>query len=395
MSTRRSGYLPSLDGWRAIAILAVIMDHDEPWTFHGHSNAAFHEYGGWGVFLFFAISGLLVCTRILEDESLLGSFQVRRFYIRRFFRIQPPAVVYLAVIALLSLLGIAHERARSLLGGLFLYQNYLFHAEDTTGRWFLTGHFWTLAVEEHFYLLLSLLLFWFRNRRLQIFAGVILLAYFLQRVEVHLRLVSPVNAARYTEWNIQYLFAPALVALLLRRQAFRDAVVKYLHPWVAFIGTAVLKQVYFLVFPLPPVVPRTVQNWILFPQVPLCYAFTVWVLSTMFHPHSWTTRLLETKPMRFIGRLSYSIYLWHALFIIGRLPRVGIHTRWLLVLTERPWRYIATLACAVCSYYLIEKPSIRLGHRLAPPATPGHADLANEQSPPQDAVSQSFAHVLT
>jgi peptidoglycan/LPS O-acetylase OafA/YrhL len=66
----KSGYLPSLDGWRAIAILGVMMTHDQPWVVLGHSNINWKGFGGWGVHLFFAISGILICTRILEEEKL-------------------------------------------------------------------------------------------------------------------------------------------------------------------------------------------------------------------------------------------------------------------------------------------------------------------------------------
>ena len=354
------------------------MDHDAPWTVLGHSNASFHEYGGWGVYLFFAISGLLVCTRILEDESLLGRFRIRDFYIRRFFRIQPPAIVYLTAIALLSWMSIAHERRASLLGGLFLYQNYLIDISDTSGRWFLTGHFWTLAIEEHFYVLLSALLFFFKRQRVRIFSGLLILLYVCQRLVLHFRLYSSLSASRHTELNLQYLLTPALFALLLRRKGFRDAIVRYLHPWVAFVGTVLLKQLWFLLHPLPAgdIHPRL--DWFLVPPELLFYAFEVWVVATMLHPRSWTTRLLELSPLRFLGRLSYSIYLWHALFLIGRLPQTALHARWLLFLTERPWRYPATLALSMASYYWVERPLIRVGHRLAPPATPGHRDLAPE-----------------
>ena len=68
--------------------------------------------------------------------------------------------------------------------------------------------------------------------------------------------------------------------------------------------------------------------------------------------------------------------MWHTLFVIGGHAAVGIHTPWLLVLTERPWRYAATAVMAMLSFYLVEKPMIRLGHRPAPPATPGHQDLS-------------------
>jgi len=77
-----------------------------------------------------------------------------------------------------------------------------------------------------------------------------------------------------------------------------------------------------------------------------------------------------------VGRLSYSLYLWHILFFIPAYAGVRITSAPLLFLSERPWKYIASFAAATLSYYLIEKPFIRLGHRLAPPATPGHKDLA-------------------
>ena len=372
----RSGYLPSLDGWRGLAILAVLMDHDDPWSFHGHSNAAWHEYGGWGVYLFFAISGLLVCTRILEEESTLGTFRVRDFYIRRIFRIQPAALVYVAAIALLSWAGVTHERPSALLGALFLYQNYLFHLSDTTGRWYLTGHFWTLSVEEHFYLLLSLLLFWFRRARVRIFTAVVVTVWLWCRVATHfLTIYNPADSGRYTEFVLRYLLVPAIVALLLRRPGVREFAVRFLHPWVVFLGTVLAKQVLLLVRPLPIEDRHSFLFWVLDHPPVLFFAFQFWVVATMLHPQSWTTRVLEWRPLRYLGRLSYSIYLWHVLFLAGGVPAIGIHAPWLLFLTERPWRYLATFGMALLSFYLVEKPMIRLGHRLAPPATPGHRDL--------------------
>jgi peptidoglycan/LPS O-acetylase OafA/YrhL len=130
-------------------------------------------------------------------------------------------------------------------------------------------------------------------------------------------------------------------------------------------------------------------QWLLFPPELLFYAFQFWVVATMLHPRSLTTRLLEWEPLRFIGRLSYSIYLWHALFIVGRLPQVALNAHGLLFLTGRPWRYLATAACALASYYWVERPMIRLGHKLAPPATPGHLDLQAATNPVLSTVGVS------
>ena len=353
------------------------MDHDQPWTWRGHSNAFFHQYGGWGVYLFFAISGLLVCTRILQDESLTGSFRLKSFYLRRVLRIQPAATAYVGVIAALTLMGITHERVSSLLGAVFMYQNYLFNSADTSGAWFLTGHFWTLAVEEHFYLLLSILLYAFRRNRITIFSLVIGAIYLWQRLVIHFGLYNAATSSRRTDGMLDYLLVPALLALWLRRPATLSLAERYLRPWAVFSAILAVKLVTELVDPVKDV-PRA-HLWldILVHHQPLwLYSCSLPIISTMLHPRSLTTRLLEWPPLRFVGRLSYSLYLWHVLFFSADTPLVGVHAPWLLFLGSRPWRYLATLLAALASYFWLEKPFIRLGHKLAPPATPGHADLA-------------------
>ena len=74
------------------------------------------------------------------------------------------------------------------------------------------------------------------------------------------------------------------------------------------------------------------------------------------------------------------MYIWHILFFIP--PYLGdlVHSPVLTTLSVRPWKYFATAVTALLSYFLIEKPLIRFGHRIAPPATQGHADLAPSTS---------------
>jgi peptidoglycan/LPS O-acetylase OafA/YrhL len=87
------GYIPTLDGWRAIAITGVLFAHSRngvvPWL--GHRASSFlADQGGHGVDLFFAISGLLICSRLLDEEKKFGHISLRGFYVRRAFRILPP-----------------------------------------------------------------------------------------------------------------------------------------------------------------------------------------------------------------------------------------------------------------------------------------------------------------
>ena len=145
--------IPTLDGWRAIAILLVIVHHVA--TSYGNEGPlAWH--GIIGVDVFFAISGLLITSQLLVDGHL------GRFYIRRAFRILPPAVLYLAAV---GLLGLASRP--EILHSLLIVRNY-------AGGTRITGHFWSLSLEEQFYLAWPLLLLW-SGRRAQC-VGLILIA---------------------------------------------------------------------------------------------------------------------------------------------------------------------------------------------------------------------------
>lgn len=151
-----------------MAILGVMLAHDARRVIHGYSTDYYQGMGGYGVELFFSISGILISWRILQDEAKTGHFSLKAFYIRRFFRIQPPQWVYLAVVGLLMAGHVLLAKWKYWWGALFLYENFLWHNLDrahVVPASYLVGHFWTLAVEEHFYLLISLFFFAVKRRR--------------------------------------------------------------------------------------------------------------------------------------------------------------------------------------------------------------------------------------
>lgn len=390
----KTGYLPSLDGWRAIAILGVMMTHDRPWNLFGHSSARYMGWGGYGVYLFFAISGFLITTRILEEESICGYFDIRRFYIRRIFRIQPASLAYLAVLALLIALGLTHgygvlETWHSWLAALLLVTNFTYHPQDIPK---LTGHFWTLAVEEHFYILLSLLLLFFKRHRAWVLGAAFAVTLALYLVEGPLDALLahiphyPVDTERSTQWHLSTLFLAAFAAALVRWRQVLPFVRRYLKPWVAFAATLLIALVHngfghwLDQEPIRPQRGLINQLGFVFMNVAI-----LWLVATVFHPRSWTTRLLETRPLRFLGRISYSLYLWHVMVnylwyrfffsATGTMAHVTNHVARSLL--ERPARVATYLTISILSYYLLEKPLIRVGHRLAPSATPGRPELAD------------------
>jgi peptidoglycan/LPS O-acetylase OafA/YrhL len=388
---RKSGYLPSLDGWRAIAIIGVMMTHDRTWKVFGHSLHFVMGYGGYGVNLFFAISGFLITSRILEEEALVGHFHIKRFYIRRFFRIQPAQFVFLAAVALLGVTGALNQgmyfdTVGTWLSSLFLYINFLWRPSSPN---VITGHFWTLAVEEHFYILLSLTLFFIKKRRdivlLLLFAACALPMEILS-VSTREAWYLPFYGSRATQWHLPPLLLSAFAAVIIRRPAVMQSVKHWLRPWVAFLGTlviAIAAHTFDLWHTHRPIAPLRHLD-AEFPLVST-YLFIFWILSTVFHPQSLTTRLLEWKPARLIGTFSYSLYLWHVvafylwiiLFLKTGAPFADLMQNGIFSFIQEPLKYTFVLLFGIMSYYFVEKPFIRIGHRLAPAATTGRPELSD------------------
>jgi peptidoglycan/LPS O-acetylase OafA/YrhL len=139
--------IPSLDGWRAIAIIIVFLSHA------GLGNLV---PGGFGVTVFFFLSGLLITSLMIVERERSGTLSIGKFYLRRLLRLSPPLFITLAIVYLLTHLGYFRGDAtwRGLGAQAFYFANYyeiFFDAVHMTPAG--TGIFWSLAVEEHYYLI--------------------------------------------------------------------------------------------------------------------------------------------------------------------------------------------------------------------------------------------------
>ncbi len=140
------GPIPSLDGIRAIAVLLV---------FFAHTGLDDYVPGGLGVTVFFVLSGYLISTLMRTEFAASGAIDYRAFYLRRFLRIMPPlacVVVLTGLLASLAWIDGAFTTS-GLLAALFYFGNYHVIANDFAGLPAGLGVVWSLAVEEHFYLL--------------------------------------------------------------------------------------------------------------------------------------------------------------------------------------------------------------------------------------------------
>jgi peptidoglycan/LPS O-acetylase OafA/YrhL len=348
------GYLPTLDGWRAIAVLSVILYHDSIHSFGPLGTAWFQEHGSIGVDIFFGISGLLICSRLLEEEQKYGHISLKGFYIRRTFRIFPPLVFYLLCAALLAGFGVIPLAAKEWFASLFFVRNYSFFSQVAGHNDWYTGHFWSLAVEEHFYLLLpGLLVFlpkrWRLPALLALAVSVEVWRAYRQQTRAWLFLFQ------HTDTRLDALLIPAICAILMTEPWWH----RILATAAKFWPIAALLLIYLITTDRFPVVTRLTES----------YLIPIMLLGTVLYPATIVARFLELGLFRWIGRLSYSLYLWQQMFFSGHYYKpLGIWQSF-------PMCWLLLFACAAASYYFVERPFMKLGHRLAPPATPGRSDL--------------------
>jgi peptidoglycan/LPS O-acetylase OafA/YrhL len=298
----RVGYIPTLDGWRAIAVFSVILYHDKLHRFGHFSDSLIHNYGAMGVDLFFAISGILICSRLLDEEYANHSISLRDFYVRRFCRILPPAWLYLAVLAILGIVHVVRVGFSAWLAALLFVENYyLVHTRSVVISVF-TNHFWSLAIEEHFYLILPGILVLFRARRIFVLASLIA-AFFVYRLIIHshtgwLDFMGGNAATQRTELRINALLFPALLAILLRKPAFHRFAMRWFKPLIAIPAlVAIFAAAYFMALKAH----SANSGFIL---ILTNFGFPVLILSTMLHPRALLSRLLEIAPLRHLGKIS-------------------------------------------------------------------------------------------
>ena len=352
-------YLPTLDGWRALAIGLVLLAHgsesmqlvfQSDWLAH---SATFKKLGLLGVQLFFGLSGFLITSKLIEEENRRGQVSLRSFYIRRAFRILPASVFFLAVVGVLAINGVLDVSLGRWLSTLLFAANYT-QAEHS---WYL-GHFWSLAVEEHFYFLwpAAFLLLKMARRRLVLVLAMALLIALWRALDFRFQISGSSPAVFWGRTDIQ---ADGILWGVLTALLYGDAVFKKrLQQWYAHpLGWPVLLAALLLIEALPS------GNWKLdFPLISLkALLIPLLILGTVVQDKRFTSRLLESAPLRLVGRLSYSLYLWQQLFLVWSDERVA-GLAWVQVF---PYNLIAVFVCASLSLLLIENPLIALGHRLA------------------------------
>jgi peptidoglycan/LPS O-acetylase OafA/YrhL len=343
VSDRRSR-IPSLDGLRAVAVILVVFSHLAGTRGFPLPARLVDEIdpGALGVRVFFVISGFLI-SRILFDElATTGRVRLGRFYFRRTLRIFPPYYVFLAAVVAMMGVGLLQIPARDVLAAVTYTANYF------PERTWKLSHTWSLAVEEHFYLVWPAVLALLGRRR-----GLIIAAGF----------VALAPGLRVVYW----LFAPSL-EIPVRSETIADAVAigcllaglrESLHArdWYRRL----LASPAMVAVPLAAVVAHGLEFW---RPLDFVLGYTIANIGialaidrVVTHPHDRVGRVLNSRVMVAIGLISYSIYLWQELFLDRYCSRTAC---------AFPYNLGVTLLAALASYCVVERPSLALRKWLEP-----------------------------
>jgi peptidoglycan/LPS O-acetylase OafA/YrhL len=338
--------IPSLDGLRAVSVLAVIVGHAVD-TYGGpiFLGPARH-LGNLGVRVFFLISGFLITTLLLREYAARGRISLRNFYIRRTIRIWPAAYAFLAVVAVLYALDLVVATPRDFAHAATFTMNYY-----DAHTWVL-NHLWSLAVEEQFYLVWPLLILLAGVRRLRaaalvLVSGALVVRWLLWHADGG---ATGEQMTRRFEAVADALAAGALLACCynawMANGAYRAFVLSLFAPLtgLALLGGSFLG--YFVAPELFYVYGQTLAN----------AGILLLINHSVASPGGLAGTLLNWRPLAFVGVISYSLYLWQNLFLNPDRPY------WWATF---PTNVGLTFAAGVLSYYLVEKPFGRLRARFS------------------------------
>ncbi|HLM65401.1 MAG TPA: acyltransferase family protein [Acidimicrobiales bacterium] len=356
-SGSKLAYNPALDGIRGLAVGAVLLFHG------GYSWAR----GGYlGVSTFFTLSGFLITSLLVAERVDTGSIALSRFWARRLRRLFPASALTLAGISLSAiLLDQGWERALrgDVLGALLQVANWRFLFDDRAYADLFASpspvlHFWSLAIEEQFYWVFPLLaagVFGLAKGSLKVFAAVLGGLFALSAV---LTLAygpdDPTVVYYATPIRMGEILVGALLAVGLALGFARAAIVQRVAAAGGVMALAVSAYAWCNVGQDSP---RLYEGGL------LAYALISGALVLSATVPGPVRAALSFEPLRLLGVISYGVYLFHwPVFLVLDGERTGLGGERLFAV-----RLAATLAIAIASYYLLEKP-IRRGWRPTWPA---------------------------
>lgn len=336
-------YRPEIDGLRAIAVLLVVIYHAFPSIIPG---------GFIGVDIFFVISGFLI-TSILKEEISTGKYSIKEFYRRRIDRLFPALLLVMFSVYIFGWFTLFSDEfmqlGKQLAGGAGFIANIILYSE--TGYFNATSatkpflHLWSLGIEEQYYLLFPIILYFSYRKKLNL----VLVVGVLAAISFALNILSISENVERTFYLPQYrhweLLLGSILALLLHGEKGKQP-----NKWMA-VNLTVLSVSVILI-----------TAWMLTSSVPFpgWYALLPVVASVFLifglQRDGLVKSILSSKPFVFIGLISYPLYLWHwPLFSLAHIINGSTPPDVIM-----PGLMAASFVLATLTYWLVERPLKRI-----------------------------------
>lgn len=349
-SSTRTGQdrsIPSLDGLRALSVLTVVLAHSSWYIPEVVRDNGFYRFGignsRSGVTVFFVISGFLITNLLLRELDKTGGISLKHFYLRRSMRIFPAFYLYLLIIAGLWIFHVMPQDPRSFIAALTYTWCYYPQAQG-----YLLQHSWSLSIEEQFYLFWPALLVVLHAKD-QIIRATVVLILVMPLVRLFFYFHYP--SLRGYEYYLIYgwfdtMMVGCLLALINRRSYFVQWKRRYVNAWTASAMAAVA---FYLNPAVNALLPKPYSGFyalVIYPvTTAVCISGTL--LYVVENSETMVGRLLNLGWLRQIGILSYSLYLWQQILMSEHLHLL-------------PYGYLYLLVAAALSFWLVEKPFLRL-----------------------------------
>jgi peptidoglycan/LPS O-acetylase OafA/YrhL len=343
-----SGYLPSLDGLRAIAIGLVVI---------AHIGLGYIVPGGFGVTVFFFISGFLITRLLFAEYKKNGRISISSFYKRRILRLAPALMTVIIAESLIYYAENGFVVWAEILSAVFYSYNYykLFFGHQMEPL----GSLWSLAVEEHYYFVFPFI--FSRNvqevsrfvRYVFLACSIVLLWRLILVYNLEILKTLPYYPYSATDCRIDSILFGALLALAIEDGPTCAKIIRPLMTWPWFVtGFAMLLAALVIRNEEFRETTRyTIQGLALIP---------IFACSLFGNQFGIVRACLEIKPLVWMGKISYSLYLWHfpvQYLFLDFFPDSSLGVKMLTCLP-------AMLIVSSMSYYFVEQPFVGLRRRL-------------------------------
>lgn len=352
-------HVPALDGLRGIAVLLVMMYHLDSLI---PQLYPFVKGGFLGVDVFFVLSGFLITSILIKEYELTNKIFLKNFYVRRFLRLAPAFWLFLICLFFIDLIVLPTNQNSNSINPYNLFFSFFYlmnwYAAISPGMTGSLNHTWSLAIEEQFYIIWSLVIYKFfsegktRKQLVRFTTLTALLLIICRGLRAGMG-VDPYALYYSTDTRIDALLIGCLASMIFSWQSIpNDFYQTKLFNSIAFSAIVLALLILFNFTYLDPILYYA-------PLSIFAFSIAIIILWLSTRENTLIHQFMENKTLRWIGVISYGLYLWH--FVMFEFAKKSFDSIWFQAFGG----IILAFLVSAISYYLVEKPFLKLKEKFS------------------------------